>query len=138
LFVSGDLQLVGEESESDDAGKYDRFRYQFRPVQINTERAINAVLELRHYREPESFIAFLEYDGPPLAARDGVQLLMGLDAFERGMATKRLKLYWTSPAFVSDYRLLGPANQLLLWKQTHKDNYHLLVPLAGDGFIGEV
>jgi raffinose synthase len=138
-FVSGDLQLVGKKTGSDDAGTYDSFRYRFTAGQTNTTvSAINAVLELRHYAQPETIIAFLEYDGPPLAARDGVQLLMGLDAFERGMATKRLKLYWTSPAFVSDYRLLGPANQLFLWKQTHQENYHLLVPLAGDGLIGEV
>ncbi|HEY9232224.1 MAG TPA: Sip1-related alpha-galactosidase, partial [Blastocatellia bacterium] len=63
---------------------------------------------------------------------------MRLEGFARGLAIKRLKLYWTAPVFTSDYRLLPASNQLLLWKQRQSDAYHLMVPLAGDGMIGEV
>ena len=83
-------------------------------------------------------VASLDYTGPSLAARNGIQIIMRLESFARGLAHKRLKLFWTAPVFISDYRLLAPANQLLLWRQIQGENYHLLVPLAGDGMIGEV
>jgi hypothetical protein len=54
------------------------------------------------------------------------------------MAIKRFKLYWTAPVFVSDHRLLSPANVMLLWQQTEGDAYHMMVPLAGGGMVSEV
>jgi hypothetical protein len=139
--LAGELELAGQETGTDKAGKYERLRYRLKPngtAQPTRSDSISAVLEIQHYLRPEIIIASLDYKGPALAAREGVQLLMGLDSFARGMALKRLKLYWTAPAFVSDYRLLSTSNQLLLWRQLQGDNYHLLVPLAGDGMIGEV
>ena len=137
--VAGRLELSGKEAGNDASGNYERFRYRFQPdPAFRAATSFSATLEIQNYRQPELVVASLIYSGPPLAARDGIQLLMGLDRFGRGMATKRMKLYWTSPAFISDYRLLGPANQLLLWQQIDSDDYHLLIPLAGDGFISEV
>src|SRR5215216_2369935 len=139
LAVSGRLEGWETEATSDETGAYYRFAYRFKPdASFHSETSLSATLEIQNYHQPELVLASLIYSGPPLAARDGIQLLMGLDRFGRGMATKRMKLYWTSPAFVSDYRLLGPANQLLLWQQIDSDDYHLLIPLAGDGFISEI
>lgn len=137
--VSGRLEGGAAESTSDEMGAYERFEYRFKPdASSHPETSFSATLEVRHYFNSNLVLLSLIYTGPPLAARDGIQLLMSLDRFGRGMATKRLKLYWTSPVFVSDYRLLAPANQLLLWQQMDRDDYHLLIPLAGDGFISEV
>jgi hypothetical protein len=141
LSLLYDLELAGQDKGTDKSGSYERTRY---GMKLNPSSAappkdsINAVLEIRQYLQPNIILAFLDYDGPALAPRGGIQLLMGLDNFARGMATKRLKLYWTSPAFVSDYRLLSSSNQLLLWRQIGSENYHLLLPLAGDGMIGEL
>ena len=138
-FVAGRFEFARKEDGNDDTGNYEGFWYRFQPdAAFREASSFSANLEIRHYLKPGVVVVWLSYNGPPLAARDGIQLLMGVDRFGRGMATKRLKLYWTSPAFVSDYRLLGPANQLLLWQQIDGDDYHLLVPLAGDGVIGEV
>jgi len=137
--VSGRLEFSGNEIGNDSSGNYERFRYRFQPdASFAVPSSFSATLEVQTYRQPELLVASLIYNGPPLAARDGIQLLMALDRFGRGMATKRMKLYWTAPAFVSDYRLLGPANQLLLWQRMDAEDYHLLIPLAGDGFISEV
>jgi len=140
--VTGDFEPAGRDAGSDAAGRFDLWRYSFKPVAAPGSSANapahKATLELRRYASPETVVAWLDYDGPPLAPRDGVMLLMGLDSFARGTAQKRLKLYWTAPVFVSDYRLLPPANQLLLWQQTKREGYHLLVPMAGGGMIGEV
>ncbi|HEY0365338.1 MAG TPA: Sip1-related alpha-galactosidase, partial [Pyrinomonadaceae bacterium] len=137
--VSGRFESLGKEAGTDGSGNYERFRYRFQPdAAFRASTSFSATLELQHYLQPDLIVGSLIYNGPPLAARDGIQLLMGLDRFGRGMGTKRLKLYWTAPVFVSDYRLLAPANQLLLWQQTDGDDYHLLIPLAGDGFISEV
>lgn len=139
--LAGELELAGHDTGTDQTGRYERSRYRLKPnnpSQPARSDSINAVLEIRRYVQPDIIIAWLDYKGPALAAREGVQLLMGLDSFARGMALKRLKLYWTAPAFVADYRLLSTSNQLLLWRQIQGDDYHLLVPLAGDGMIGEV
>ncbi len=140
--VTGDFEGAGEEAGSDGAGSFELWRYNFKavaaPGSSANAPAHKAALELRRYEGSETVVAWLVYDGPPLAPRDGVMLLMGLDSFARGTAQKRLKLYWTSPVFVSDYRLLPPANQLLLWQQTKREGYHLMVPLAGGGMIAEV
>ncbi|HEY0321783.1 MAG TPA: Sip1-related alpha-galactosidase [Pyrinomonadaceae bacterium] len=141
LSLLYDLELAGQDKGADKTGSYERLRYGLRLNASSSappKDSINAVLEIRQYLQPNIIVAFLDYNGPPLAPRGGIQLLMGLDNFARGMATKRLKLYWTSPAFVSDYRLLSSSNQLLLWRQIQGDNYHLLLPLAGDGMIGEL
>jgi raffinose synthase len=54
------------------------------------------------------------------------------------MALHRLKPWWLTPSFVSDPRLLSGANLLLLWQRMRGSDYHLLVPLAGDGMVGEL
>ena len=140
--VTGDFEPAGRDEGGDDAGRYSLWRYGFRPVagpgSSAKAPAHKAVLELRRYADTGTVVAWLDYDGPPLAPRDGVMLLMGLDAFARGTAQKRFKLYWTAPVFVSDYRLLPPANQLLLWQQTGREGYNLMAPLAGGGMVGEL
>jgi hypothetical protein len=139
--LAGELELAGQDAGADRTGRYERQRYRFKPApssQMPLKDSLSAVLEIRHYLEPETIVASLDYEGPALAARDSIQLIMGLDSFARGMALKRLKLYWTSPVFISDPRLLSSSNQLLLWRQLQGDDYHLLIPLAGDGMIGEV
>jgi len=140
--VTGDFEAASREAGLDNAGRFELWRYNFKavaaPGSSANAPAHKAALELRRYEGSETIVAWLVYDGPPLAPRDGVMLLMRLEAFARGTAQKRLKLYWTSPVFVSDYRLLPPANQLLLWQQTKREGYHLMVPLAGNGMVGEL
>jgi raffinose synthase len=150
--VTGDFARPVFDNGSDGAGRFSRWRYDFRPpVPPGSNPTRNAPqtaplkpptflasLELRRYDERETFVAWLDYQGAPLAPREGVMLLMSLDAFARGTAQKRLKLYWTAPVFVSDYRLLPPANQLLLWRQTSRGGYNLMVPLAGGGMVAEL
>lgn len=135
--VSGELEAAGQDGASDAAGSFERQRFRLKPG--GDARGVkSATLEVRRYQTSGALVAWLEYDGPALAPREGVQLVASLDRFARGMATKRFKIYWTAPVFFSDYRFLGPANQLVLWRQTEGEEYHLLVPLAGDGMLGEV
>ena len=137
--VAGTFEEAGRETARDDAGEFERLRYAFKPAPaVEGGRALSAALEVRRYARAGVLVVSLEYTGPPLAPREGVQLVTSLDRFGRGMAVKRFKLYWTSPAFFSDYRLLGPANQLVLWRQTEGPDFNLLVPLAGGGMVGEV
>jgi hypothetical protein len=140
-----ELELAGQDAGDDKAGRFERFRYRLKPAAPAPGAAptavpspLQATLEFRRYLRPEILIATLDYEGPALAARDGIQLVMGLDNFARGMAIKRFKLYWTAPVFVSDHRLLSPANVLLLWQQTEGDGYHMMIPLAGGGMVSEV
>ena len=143
-----ELEPAGQDAGGggdDQAGRFERLRYRLKPAApapgappVAAAPPVEAVLELRRYLRPEVLVASLDYNGPALAARDGVQLVMGLDNFARGMAVKRFKLYWTAPVFVSDHRLLSPANVLLLWQQTVGDAYHLMIPLAGGGMVSEV
>lgn len=140
-LFAGDLQPAGQDKATDQAGAYERFQYRMNtnaPGQPSQAGTVNAMLELRHYLRPDVIVASLEYAGPNLAPISGIQVLMRLESFARGLAIKRLKLYWTAPVFTSDYRLLPASNQLLLWRQMQGDNYHLLVPLAGGGMIGEL
>jgi raffinose synthase len=137
--VAGTFEEAGRETARDESGEFERMRYRLKPAQADDGRkGLSVVLEVRRYTGTNVLVASLDYEGPPLAPREGVQLVTSLDRFARGMAIKRFKLYWTSPAFFSDYRLLGPANQLMLWRQTEGADYHLLVPLAGGGMVGEV
>lgn len=144
--VTGELQSLDRISASDKAGKYERFRYRLnanpqtqnaaaKPVKA---QSISAVLELRQYENPKVTTAFIDYEGGELATTDGIQLLMRLNGFARGMALKRFKLYWTAPVFTSDFRFLPSSNQLLLWRRMQGEKFHLLVPLAGDGMIAEL
>lgn len=137
--LAGTLEEAGREASKDGSGEFERSRYRFTPApQDGDKESVKAVLEVRRYARPNVVVAALDYEGPPLAATDGVQLLVGFDSFARGMALKQLKLYWTAPVFVSDQRLLSPSNQLLLWKQTRGADFHLLVPLAGDGMVSTI
>jgi hypothetical protein len=137
-----ELEAAGQDASSDRGGRFERLRYRLKPTApapgAPAAPPVQATLELRRYLRPEVLVASLDYEGAALAARDGVQLVMGLDNFARGMALKRFKLYWTAPVFISDHRLLSPANVLLLWQQTGGDGYHMLIPLAGGGTVSEV
>jgi hypothetical protein len=135
--VSGELEAAGQDAGTDAAGGFERQRFRLKP-NGDARGVKSATLEVRRYQTSGVLVAWLDYDGPPLAPREGVQLVSSLDRFARGMATKRFKIYWTAPVFFSDYRFLGPANQLVLWRQTEGPDYHLLVPLAGGGMLGEV
>lgn len=135
--VTGTLEADGQEQGTDPAGAYDRMLYRFKVATGSRVALPGTRLELRRYKNPEVLVALLHYDGPALASRNGVQLLMRLEGFARGLALKRFKLYWTAPVFTSDYRFLPEAGQLLLWQQMQGRDYHLLVPLAGDGMISD-
>ncbi|MCP9494895.1 MAG: hypothetical protein MSG64_10620 [Pyrinomonadaceae bacterium MAG19_C2-C3] len=139
--VTGELEAVNQDKARDEAGEFERSRFRLNPKTPNpnaSAKAVSAFLEVRHYLRPDVTVAFVDYQGTDLAPTDGVQLLMHLDAYARGMALKRFKLYWTAPVFTSDYRYLPPANQLLLWRRMQNEKFHLLVPLAGDGMISEL
>lgn len=135
--VSGELEAAGQEAGSDAAGPFESQLFRLKP-NGDAHGVSAAALEVRRYQSSGVLVAWLQYTGPPLAPREGVQLVSSLDRFARGMATKRFKIYWTAPVFFSDYRFLGPANQLMLWRQTEGPDYHLLVPLAGGGMVGEI
>jgi hypothetical protein len=137
--VSGNLQPGTPQTGSDGAGAYEgvRYRLEITPELPDAADPLEAALELRRYARPQVLVALLDYKGPALAATDGVQVVARLESFARGLALKRMKLHWTAPVFTSDYRLLSRSNQLILWRQTDRDAYHVLAPLAGDGMIGE-
>lgn len=131
--VSGTLTAAGTAQGSDSAGSYDVQRYR-----LQSSSPARITLELRRYHQPQVLVAFLDYNGPAPAAHNGIEVSMQLPDFGRGLAVHRLKLWWTAPVFASDYRLLPPNNELLLWRQMRHDGYHLLIPLAGDGMMGEI
>jgi raffinose synthase len=139
--ISGDLQLAERVKGSDRAGTYEQTRYRLvvSPERRAPEaRPVEAALQTRRYTNPEVLVAALDYNGPALASAGAIQLIMRLEKFARGLAIKQLKLYWTAPVFTSDYRLLPASNQLLLWRQMQGQVYHLIVPLAGGGMVGEL
>ena len=140
---SGGFKLESTQQGSDGAGSYFLKTYRFLPISFSgvplaQPAPFQAGLELRHYLHPETLVATLDYNGPPPDAEDGVHLGMNLDQFARGMALHRLKLWWLTPTFISDPRLLAGANVLLLWQRMEGDDYHLLVALAGGGMTGEL
>lgn len=135
--VSGELEEAGQDEGEDKGGAFVRQLFRLKP-NADARGVKSATLDVRRYKNSGALVAWLDYDGPALAPREGVQLVASLDRFARGMAVKRFKIYWTAPVFFSDYRFLGPANQLVLWRQTEGTDYHLLVPLAGGGMVGEV
>ncbi len=140
--ISGGFELAGTQQRADKAGNYTLFSYRFVPSGWSVPSAPaptpppEAILELRHYASPEVVVGTLVYKGPPLAAQPGVQLGIRRDTFARGMALHRLKLWWLSPSFVSDPRLLAGDNVLLLWTRMQGNDYHFLAPLAGGGMVG--
>jgi raffinose synthase len=82
-------------------------------------------------------VAVLHYGGPPLRAERAVEVPFAVDNLARGLALKRIKLFWTAPVVVSDARLLAAENLFFLWQQAGApDRHHLLLPLAGDGLVG--
>jgi hypothetical protein len=133
--VSADLEPAGEDRGSDAAGEYELHRYR---IARAPGEQVKATIELRRYLKPEVLVATLDYEGEPPVAKDGVTVGMQLIEFARGLALHRLKLWWLTPTFVSDPRMLSGANQLLLWQRMGESKYNLLVPLAGDGMVGEL
>ena len=139
--LTGELRLIGRDEDRDKAGAFQRSRYRLNldaaSLKAQTQ-TVNAVLDLRYYPARGVTTGALDYKGPALAMSDGVQLQMRLAAYARGMASKRFKLYWGAPVFTSDFRYLPTSNQLLLWRRMQGDDYHLLVPLAGDGMVADI
>jgi raffinose synthase len=133
--ISAPLEPSSDDHGSDAAGEYELHRYRFATA---TGEPVKATLELRLYTKPEVLIAALDYEGEPPSAQNGVTIAMQLNEFARGLALHRLKLWWLAPTFISDPRLLSGANQLLLWQRMGESKYDLLVPLAGDGMVGEL
>jgi raffinose synthase len=133
--LAGSLALAETTADRDDAGAFTRTRWRFVPDSNDGER-VDATLELRQYAS--QIVAYIDYDGPSLAPDRGLELAFVLEQFARGLAFKRIKLFWLAPSVVSDPRQLSPQNVLLLWRRVDDPAWHALVPLAGDGMIGEL
>lgn len=71
-------------------------------------------------------------------AEDGVRVELQLPQFARGMSMYRLKRYWTSPVFTSDYRNLAGDSLLLVWQQSGDKKFHVLAPLVGDEMVASL
>ncbi len=126
-----ELEWISTEKDRDERGAFERLRYKLIGID-----SLDAELRLKRY--PGLMTASLDYRGPRLAEKDSVQLVMKLPEYRRGMAINHIDPYWAGPSFSSDYRLLPENNVLMLWQRQKGPGYHLLVPLAGDGMVGEV
>jgi raffinose synthase len=137
--LAGTLGAVQRGQGRDRAGAYTSERY---PVTLvdrhGRPSAARATLELRTYRERPSVVGTLEYDGPALRARSGIELSMKLEDFSKGLALYHFRADWTRPRVISDWRRLPKSTQLLLWQGRRQSDYQVLVPLAGDGMVGQV
>ena len=112
------------------------------PLELGDDR-VQASLEVRRDRDAGATVLLLDLLSPPLEPHRGVELLFALPGFARGMALRRIKLFWTAPVFASDPRVLPPDNLLLLWRRALEvdqvgERWHVMVPLAGDGLTGEL
>ena len=115
------------------------------PLELDDDR-VEARLEVRRDRAAGATVLLLDLRSPPLDPHRGVELLFALPALARGVALRRIKLFWTAPVFVSDPRVLPPDNLLLLWRRAREhggdgdaaERWHAMVPLAGDGLTGEL
>lgn len=125
--VTAKLQPPRVRRGKDRAGTYDAWVY---PLGAGA----TAALEVRRYRETQAVVGLVT----GASGAEKVELLVGIEGFTRGLAINRMKLHWTSPTVTSDYRQLGPANQLVLWQRASGADFHALVPLAADGMVGEV
>jgi hypothetical protein len=130
-----ELEPAGEEAGSDATGRFTAVRYRLTGGTDAT--GATGTLTLRRYTAGLT-TGELDYQGPALAEEDAVQLVMTLPDFRRGLAITRYNPYWTGPAFASDYRLWPESNVLTLWKQNVGGGYRLLVPVSGNGLVGEV
>lgn len=140
-LVERELRFSRRESGQDATGRFDRFHYTLQPAarEATTSFApIEAELHLKRYHTGGVTLASLDYAGPTLAGKNSLQVTMSLPRYARGMAIQRYNPYWTGPSFASDYRLLPESNVMVLWQALEDEDYHLLVPLAGDGMVGEV
>ena len=121
---TGDLEPEPSVHEKNAFGDCTVWRYR---VKV-TSPAPEVHLELREYPQQHIVVADALYNGPALAPEDGLAISFGLPHFDRGLAIARIKLYWTAPTFVSNYRTLSPHNQMLLWRQNDGDTFHLIAP----------
>lgn len=139
-LVERELQYAGRESGKDLTGPFDRYHYRLQPAspEASGSPTLEADLYLKRYHTGGVTLASLDYQGPALASKDSLQVTMSLPRYARGMAIQRYNPYWTGPSFASDYRLLPESNVMVLWQQLEDEDYQLLVPLAGDGMVGEV
>lgn len=126
-----DLQLKASEKGQDDLGSFERFYYR-----ISGAPSIRGELQLKRYSDLT--VASMDYQGPQLAQKDAIQVTMKLPQYGRGMAIQRMDRYWAGPSFSSEFGLLPESNVLLLWQRRQNQDYRLLIPLAGDGMLGEV
>ena len=115
----------------DGAGEYQATRWRL------AADGVRAELELRRYASPPVVVGMLHLGQAP-ASLQVVELALSPESFARGVALKRVDPSWLAPAFVSDARLLSPANRLLLWQRVGSADHHALAPLACDGLAGEV
>ncbi|HEY9857602.1 MAG TPA: Sip1-related alpha-galactosidase [Stenomitos sp.] len=140
-LVERELRLSRVESGQDATGRYDLFHYRLQaatPEATSSIAPVEGELQLKRYLTGGVTLASLDYQGPTLSGQNSLQVTMHLPKYARGMALQRYNPYWTGPSFASDYRLLPESNVMVLWQQLEDDDYHVLVPLAGDGMVGQV
>lgn len=133
------LEPDGEAAGADAAGRFTAVRYRLVAPEGGPQghAGVGGSFTLKRYAGGLT-TGVLDYAGPALAEADGVQAVMTLPEFNRGLAITRYNPYWTGPAFASDYRLWPEANTLAIWKQNAAAGYRLLVPLHGGGMVGTV
>jgi hypothetical protein len=137
----GHLGEARTERGTDSAGSYLAELYDVQ-IGIGGRRvkgpAPKASLEVRHYQDSGVTVTFLHYDGPALDSKRAVDLELDLEGFERGMGHSRVMSRWTKPSFVTDPKKLPAQNQMLLWQAKGSQEFHLMMPLVGDGMVAEV
>lgn len=126
------------EEGKDGTGRFDLYRYGLQPdtPEATGSHPLEAELQLKRYHTGGITLASLDYRGPALAREAGLHVTMSFPRYARGMAIQRYTPSSTGPSFASDYRQLGDSNVMVLWQRMESDDYHLLVPLAGDGMVG--
>lgn len=136
-LVERELRFARVESGKDATGRYDLYHYALQPAE-EASSSVAGEVQLKRYLTGGVTLASMDYMGPTLASRNSLQVTMHLPRYARGMAIQRYNPYWTGPSFASDYRLLPESNVMVLWQRQGDGDYRLLVPLAGDGMVGEV
>ncbi len=149
--LGGRLVAVSAGSGKDRAGAYTFQSFGFSRAVPTSKPAVSGPaatlpgvrLEIRYYPGSRVYVGILGYQGIGLKPRGAIRYSLVLSNFGRGLAMHRYSLWWTEPVFTSQYRDLPNQNQMLLWRQMRgagykRLGYHLLVPLAGDGMMGEL
>jgi raffinose synthase len=108
-------------------------------VLLEDRRVIASSTVLETEEDPTSHVVTTFLRRAAIPARS-VRCELTLDGFARGLAIARTKPYWTAPHFVSDTRLLGPSNHLLVWQRSGgaASTYLAMIPLCGNSFVGRL